>query len=73
MAIAWLAISRLLINRVSQWPSRQCFWRNRASTFAGAALFMTVDLNQAYWQMLLADNLQELFTFVTQKGLYVPM
>ena len=29
MAIAYLAISRLLINRVSRWPPRQCFWRNR--------------------------------------------
>ena len=28
-ATAWLAISRLLINRVSQWLPRQCFWRNR--------------------------------------------
>ena len=29
MATAWLAISRLLINRVSRWLPRQCFWRNR--------------------------------------------
>ena len=45
----------------------------QASAFAGAALFMAVDLNQGYWQMPLAANSQELFTFVTQKGLYAPM
>ena len=44
----------------------------QASAFAGAALFMTVDLNQGYWQMPLAANSQELLTFVTQKGLYTP-
>ena len=32
--------------------------------FAGAAMFMTVDLNQGYWQLPLAANSQELFTFV---------
>ena len=44
----------------------------QASAFAGAAPFMTVDLNQGYWQMPLAANSQELFTFVTKKGLYTP-
>ena len=44
----------------------------QASAFAGAALFMTVDLNQGYWQMPLAANSQELLTFVTQKGLNTP-
>ena len=34
------------------------------SAFAGAALFMTVDLNQSYCKMPLAANSQELFTFV---------
>ena len=43
-----------------------------APAFAGAALFMTVDLNQGYWRMPLTAKLQELFTFVTQKGLYTP-
>ena len=47
-------------------------FEEQASAFAGAALFMTVDLNQGYWQMPLAANSQELFTFVTQKGLYAP-
>ena len=42
----------------------------QALAFAGAALFMTVDLNQGYWQIPLAANSPELFTFVTQKGLY---
>ena len=45
----------------------------QASAFAGAALFMTVDRNQGYWQMPLAANSQELSTFVTQKGLYTQM
>ena len=45
----------------------------QASAFAGAALFTTVDPNQGYWQMPLATNSQELFTFVTQKGLYTRM
>ena len=44
----------------------------QALAFAGAALFMTVDQNQGYWQMTLAANSQELFTFVTHKGLYTP-
>ena len=44
----------------------------QASAFAGAALFMTVDLKQGYWQMPLAANSQELFTFVTQRCLYTP-
>ena len=44
----------------------------QASAFAGVALFMAVDLNQGYWQMPLAVNSQELFTFVTQKGIYTP-
>ena len=44
----------------------------QASAFAGAALLMTVDLNQGYWQMPLAANSQESFTFVTRKGLYTP-
>ena len=43
-----------------------------APAFAGAALFMTVGLNQGYWRMPLTVNSQELFTFVTQKGLYAP-
>ena len=47
--------------------------REQASAFAGATLFITVDLNQGYWQMPLASNLQKLFTlFVTQKCLYTP-
>ena len=33
---------------------------------------MTVDLDQGYWQMPLGANPQEIFTFVTQKGLYTP-
>ena len=41
-----------------------------ASAFAGAALFMAVDLNQGYWQMPLAANSQELFMYMTQKGIY---
>ena len=44
----------------------------QASAFAGAALFMTVDLNQGYWKTSLAANSQKLFTFVTQKVLYMP-
>ena len=44
----------------------------QALAFAGAALFMTVDLNQGYRQMTLPVNLQELFTFVTHKSLYTP-
>ena len=44
----------------------------QTSAFAEAALFMTVDLNQGYWQMPLAANSQELFTFVAQKGIYTP-
>ena len=45
----------------------------QAPTFAEAALFTKVDLNQDYWQMPLAAKSQELFTLVTQKGLYTPM
>ena len=45
---------------------------DQASAFAGAALFMTVDLNQGYWQMPSAANSQKLFTFVAPKGLYAP-
>ena len=48
------------------------FLEEQTSAFAGAALFMTVDLNQGYWKMPLATNSQELFTFVTQKGLNTP-
>ena len=44
----------------------------QASAFAGAALFITMDLNRGYWQMPLAANSQKLFPFVTQKGLYTP-
>ena len=33
----------------------------QTSAFAGAALFMTVDLNQGHWQMPLAANSQEMF------------
>ena len=44
----------------------------QAWAFAGAALFITVDLNQDYWQIPLAAISQELFTFVTQKGVYTP-
>ena len=44
----------------------------QALAFAGAALFMTGDQNQGYWQMTLAANSQELFTFVTHKVLYTP-
>ena len=44
----------------------------QALAFAGAALFMTVDLNQGYWQMTLAANSQELLAFVMHKGLYTP-
>ena len=43
-----------------------------APAFAGAALFMTVSLDQGYWRMPLIANSQELFTFVTQKDLYAP-
>ena len=35
MATAWLAISRLLINRVSRWLPRQCYWRNRRRRLLG--------------------------------------
>jgi len=38
----------------------------QALAFAGAALLMAVDLNQEYWQELLAEGSEELFTFVTQ-------
>ena len=31
-------------------------------------MFMTVDLNQSYWQIPLVANSLELFTFMTQKG-----
>ena len=48
------------------------FLEEQASAFAGAALFMTVDLNQGYCQMPLAANSQELFKFVTQKVIYTP-
>ena len=44
----------------------------QSSAFAGAVLFMTVDLNQGYWQMPLTANSQKLLTFVTQKGLHTP-
>ena len=53
-------------------PAPPVLLEEQASAFAGAALFMTVDLDQGYWQMPLAANSQELFAFVTQKGLYTP-
>ena len=59
MATAWLAISRLLNQQSEPVAAPQMLLEEQASAFAGAALFMTVDLNQGYWQMPLAANMEE--------------
>ena len=40
----------------------------QASAFAGVALFMTVGLNQGYWQVPLTANSQEIFHVCDAEG-----
>jgi transposase InsO family protein len=39
---------------------------------AGATCFASIDLHKGFWQIALAENSQEYFTIITDKGCYTP-
>ena len=45
---------------------------NEGEKCAGSKAFCTMDCLQGYWQCPLAEEAQELFTFVTQEKLFSP-
>ena len=45
---------------------------DKASLFAGATAWCTLDMLQGYWQVLLSKDAQEMFTMVTPEGLFTP-
>ena len=45
---------------------------DKASLFAGATAWCTLDMLQGYWQVSLSEGGQEMFTVVTPEGLFTP-
>ena len=45
---------------------------DKASLFAGATAWCTLDMLQGYWQVPLSEDAQEMFTMVTPDGLFTP-
>ena len=45
---------------------------NKASLFAGATAWRTLDIQQVYWQVPLSEDAQDMFTMVTPEGLFIP-
>ena len=49
-------------------PNRE----DKASLFAHATAWCTLDMLQVYWQVPLSEDAQEMFTMVTTAGLFTP-
>ena len=45
---------------------------DKASLFAGATAWCTLDMLQGYWQVPQSEDAQEMFAMVTQVGLFTP-
>ena len=45
---------------------------DKASLFAGADAWCTLNMLQGYWQVPLSEDAQEMFTMVTPEGLFTP-
>ena len=45
---------------------------DKASLFAGATAWRTLDIQQVYWQVPLSEDAQDMFTMVTPEGLFIP-
>ena len=45
---------------------------DKASLFAGATAWCTLDMLQGYRQVPLSEDAQEMFTMVTPEGLFIP-
>ena len=45
---------------------------DKASLFAGATAWCTLDMLRGYWQVLLSEEAQEMFTMVTPEGMFTP-